>query len=37
MSLGLHLGWNFANNTIFSQGPLGEGLLILTDGEVRND
>ena len=26
----LHFGWNFAQNTIFSKGPLGELLLVGT-------
>ena len=30
---GLHFGWNFLNNVIFSQGPLGKQLLILKAGE----
>lgn len=30
---GLHFGWNFLNNVIFSQGPLGKQLLILKVGE----
>jgi membrane protease YdiL (CAAX protease family) len=28
MPIGLHLGWNFTFNTIFSNGPLGNGLLL---------
>ena len=32
LPLGLHLGWNFTVNTIFSKGPLGEGLLISQGG-----
>ena len=28
LPLGLHLGWNFVHNTIFSKGPLGELVLI---------
>ncbi|MDX1544501.1 MAG: CPBP family intramembrane glutamic endopeptidase [Christiangramia sp.] len=31
MPIGFHLGWNFTFNSIFSNGPLGKGLL-LTDG-----
>jgi len=34
MALGFHLGWNFTFNTIFSHGPLGEGLLISKGGAV---
>tara|TARA_R110002033_G_scaffold87607_3_gene137747 strand:- start:38 stop:748 length:711 start_codon:yes stop_codon:yes gene_type:complete len=32
LPLGLHLGWNFTYNTIFSGGPLGELLLISKGG-----
>ncbi|GJQ61422.1 MAG: hypothetical protein SCALA702_04750 [Melioribacteraceae bacterium] len=32
LPFGLHLGWNFVYNTIFSQGPLGDMLLIQTGG-----
>ena len=32
LPLGLHLGWNFVYNTIFSKGPLGELLLISKGG-----
>ena len=34
MPLGLHLGWNFTFNTIFSKGPLGNGLLISEGGNT---
>ncbi|WP_439880075.1 CPBP family intramembrane glutamic endopeptidase [Pontibacter sp. MBLB2868] len=34
MPIGFHLGWNFTFNTIFSKGPLGEGLLILSNDKV---
>lgn len=37
LPLGLHLGWNFTLNTIFSQGPLGSGLLIATGGNAISD
>ncbi|REG82479.1 CPBP family intramembrane glutamic endopeptidase [Algoriphagus antarcticus] len=37
IALGLHLGWNFTFNTIFSHGPLGEGLLISTGGNAISD
>lgn len=37
MPTGLHLGWNFTFNTIFSKGPLGEGLLISSAGESISD
>lgn len=32
LPLGLHLGWNFIYNTIFSKGPLGELVLLSTGG-----
>lgn len=32
LPFGLHLGWNFMYNTIFSKGPLGELVLISVDG-----
>jgi membrane protease YdiL (CAAX protease family) len=33
MPIGLHFGWNFTFNTIFSNGPLGDGFLLLeSDG-----
>lgn len=37
MPLGLHLGWNFMLNTIFSKGPLGEGLLLAEGGHAISD
>ena len=37
MPLGLHLGWNFTFNTIFSHGPLGKGLLLTEGGEKISD
>jgi len=37
LPLGLHLGWNFTYNTIFSKGPLGELLLISKDGTELTD
>ena len=36
LPIGLHFGWNFLNNVIFSQGPLGNQLLILEVGERFN-
>jgi hypothetical protein len=36
LPIGLHFGWNFLNNLIFSQGPLGRQLLILKTGERFN-
>jgi membrane protease YdiL (CAAX protease family) len=32
LPFGLHLGWNFVHNTIFSKGPLGELVLISQGG-----
>lgn len=37
LPLGLHLGWNFTYNTIFSNGPLGELLLIQKGGNELTD
>ncbi len=37
LPLGLHLGWNFTFNSIFSQGPLGNGLLIMESGHNVSD
>ena len=37
MPIGLHLGWNFTFNTVFSKGPLGEGLLVAKGGSFIND
>ncbi|MFZ6053157.1 CPBP family intramembrane glutamic endopeptidase [Halocola ammonii] len=37
MPLGLHLGWNFTLNTIFSSGPLQNGLLITEGGHKISD
>lgn len=37
LPLGLHLGWNFVHNTIFSKGPLGEMLLISKGGSELSD
>lgn len=37
MPLGLHLGWNFTLNTIFSSGPLQNGLLIAEGGHKISD
>ena len=34
---GLHLGWNFIYNTIFSNGPLGELMLISKGGNELTD
>lgn len=37
LSFGLHLGWNFIYNTIFSKGPLGELVLISKGGIELTD
>ena len=37
LPFGLHLGWNFVHNTIFSKGPLGELLLISQGGNELGD
>lgn len=37
LPFGLHLGWNFTYNTIFSKGPLGELLLISSGGAELTD
>lgn len=37
MPIGLHFGWNFTLNTIFSKGPLGKGVLISIGGEAISD
>jgi len=37
LPLGLHLGWNFVHNTIFSKGPLGELVLISKGGQDLTD
>ena len=37
LPFGLHLGWNFIHNTIFSKGPLGELVLISQGGTELTD
>ena len=37
LPLGLHLGWNFTINTIFSKGSLGKGLLVSEGGHIISD
>lgn len=32
LGLGLHLGWNIVNNTLFSKGPLGALILVAVNG-----
>lgn len=37
LAFGLHLGWNFIHNTLFSKGPLGELVLISNGGNELTD
>lgn len=37
LPFGLHLGWNFVHNTLFSKGPLGELVLISQGGTELTD
>lgn len=37
MPTGLHLGWNFTFNSIFSNGPLGNGILLSESEKVISD
>ncbi|MDY2588181.1 CPBP family intramembrane glutamic endopeptidase [Winogradskyella aquimaris] len=37
LPFGLHLGWNFVYNTIFSKGPLGDLLLVSKGGNALSD
>ncbi len=37
LPLGLHLGWNFTLNSMFSQGPLGEGLVNIQNAQAISD
>jgi uncharacterized protein len=37
MLIGFHLGWNFTFNTVFSNGPLGNGVLLLESNKVISD
>ncbi|MEQ8906943.1 type II CAAX endopeptidase family protein [Ekhidna sp.] len=37
LGFGLHLGWNFVYNTIFSKGPLGEMILVMEGGATLGD
>jgi len=37
LPFGLHLGWNFIHNTIFSKGPLGELVLVSKGGTELAD
>lgn len=37
LPIGLHFGWNFIDNTLFSNGPLGELLLISKGGNELTD
>jgi len=36
MPIGLHLGWNFTFNTIFSNGPLGHGILLSESEKISS-
>jgi membrane protease YdiL (CAAX protease family) len=37
LPFGLHLGWNFVHNTVFSKGPLGDLILISKGGNELTD
>jgi membrane protease YdiL (CAAX protease family) len=37
MPIGLHLGWNFTVNTIFSNGPLGNGIILSESNNISSD
>jgi membrane protease YdiL (CAAX protease family) len=37
LPIGLHLGWNVTFNTIFSNGPLGKGILLLESDQILSD
>jgi hypothetical protein len=37
MPIGLHLGWNFTFNSIFSNGPLGNGIILFESEKVISD
>lgn len=37
LPIGLHLGWNFTFNTIFSKGPLRNGLIVSEGGNIISD
>lgn len=36
LPIGLHLGWNFVLNSVFSKGPLGDGLFLLQKDQITN-
>ena len=36
LPIGLHLGWNFVFNSVFSKGPLGEQILIPQVDKANN-
>ncbi len=36
LPIGLHLGWNFTFNTIFSKGPLRNGLIVSEGGNISD-
>ena len=35
--IAIHLGWNFTQGFIFSDGPIGNGIFITTNGQFRTD
>jgi len=37
LPMGLHLGWNFTFNTVFSKGPLGDGIFLLNSENLLPD
>lgn len=37
MPIGFHLGWNFTFNTVFSNGPLGNGILLIESKNIISD
>ncbi len=37
MPIGLHFGWNFTFNTVFSNGPLGNGILFSESNNIISD
>ncbi|WP_228853216.1 CPBP family intramembrane glutamic endopeptidase [Aegicerativicinus sediminis] len=37
LSIGLHLGWNFTFNSVFSNGPFGNGILLSKGGEIISE
>lgn len=37
MPIGLHLGWNFTFNSVFSNGPLGNGIFLSESSKIISD